>query len=661
MWTIQVLLQHQLSYPITMTKKKNSKNGVTNWPRIIIQWSVIAFIVFLALKQVFNDSFTADFEAYCPFGGLQAIGSYFLSGSLACTMTSTQMVMGVLLLIGVILLSKLFCAYICPVGTVSEFLGKLGEKLKIRITIRGWADKLLRSLKYVLLFLTLYFTFGSNELFCKEYDPFYAIVSGYDTDVTALYATIAIAVTVLGAVFIRLFWCKYLCPLGAISNIFKFTWFFLGVMAVYILLLVFGVNIHFAWPLGVACLGGFVIELLGQKSRYFPIAKITRNEETCTNCQLCTIKCPQAIDVASVKTVKHVDCNLCSDCITVCPEENTLHINKRKRLKWMPPIAIITLFVLGLFLQSFWEIPTISESWGEPTEDAQIVTYSREGLKSIKCYGSSKAFESKMRKVNGVYGVATYVGTKKVEISYDPEIISETELEKSLFTPSKTVLRTLPTGAETVIEVSLLLENFFDTYDFSYLARHLQQETKALAVASEYACPVIVKIYFPADAEINDEELKKVLEAEYLRYEVQDKTHEVELNYEVVGKFKKEPIDRGDYISILFEPFARSFNNYDAYDSNVIGIFSIPMGKNVRLTKRLPYLVSHLSNNDGIVKLETRLNEEYKQVLDISYIDTLTNGEEVFDMISADSLKVSYTSGKQELVENMFDFSETQN
>lgn len=644
-----------------MTKKKRRKNKITNWPRVIIQWSVIAFIIFLALKQVFKDSYIADFEAYCPFGGLQAVGSYLLSGSLSCTMTSTQMVMGILLVVGVILLSKLFCAYVCPIGTFSEFLGKAGERLKIRITIKGLADKLLRSLKYVLLFLTLYFTLGSNELFCKEYDPFYAIASGYDTDVTALYATIAIAITVLGAIFIRLFWCKYLCPLGALSNIFKFTWFFLAVMAVYLLLLTFGVNIHFVWPLAAASLGGYIIELLGQRSRMFPVAKITRNEDTCTNCQLCTIKCPQAIDVASVKTVKHVDCNLCSDCLTVCPEENTLRINKRNKLKWMPAISIVVLFALGLFLQSFWEVPTINETWGTPGENAELATYSREGLKNIKCYGSSKAFESQMRKVAGVYGVATYVGSHKVEISYDSSIISEEKLEESLFTPSKTVLRTLPAESEQLTEVSFLLENFFDTFDFSYLARLLQEDTEATAVLSEFACPVIVRIYFPAEIEIDDEALKEVIESKLLAYKVQERTVEVELNFEVVGDFEKKTIDKGTYISHLFDPYARTFNEFKKYDSTVVSVYTIPMGKNVRLAKRLPYLVSHISNNDGIIKLETRLNDNYKQVIDISYIDTMTNAEEVFGMISADSLKVSYTSGKQEMVPNMFDFSENPN
>jgi hypothetical protein len=103
-------------------KKKFSKS---NLPRIVIQWSVIGFMVLLAILPIFKDDFTPDFEAYCPFGGVQALSSYLLNSSLACTMTSVQISMGVLLIIGIFLFSKLFCAYICPIGTISEWLGKI--------------------------------------------------------------------------------------------------------------------------------------------------------------------------------------------------------------------------------------------------------------------------------------------------------------------------------------------------------------------------------------------------------------------------------------------------------------------------------------------------------------------------------------------------------
>ena len=641
-----------------MTKKKNK---VKNWPRVIIQWAVILYVVFLAVKAVVNDNFIADFEAYCPFGGIQAIGSYLLNNSLACTMTSTQMVMGALLILGVFLFSKLFCAYICPIGTFSEWLGSLGDKLKIRITIKGLLDKILRSLKYILLFITLYFTFKSNELFCKEYDPFYAIVSGFDSDVKILYATLAIAITILGAIFIRLFWCKYLCPLGAISNIFKFAGFFIGVMLVYVVLRLVGVQLHYVWPLGVASLGGYIIELLGQRSRIFPLAKITRNEDTCTSCQLCSIKCPQKIDVASVKVVKHVDCNLCSECIMVCPEKDTIQINRKKSLKWLPPVAVVSLFAIGLILSSFFEVPTINQKWYPQDEMTNAATYSREGLKSIKCYGSSMAFANKMQKVDGVYGVATYVGTHKVEVFYDSTKMSELELEEKIFTPSSILLRSLPKASEGVTTVSFLLDKFFDSFDFNYLARLLQQETGALAMLTEYGCPIQVKVFFPSDADINEDELVEILESKTLEYEVSGKMRTAELGYEVVGDLKTEPITRAEYISLMFKPFKREFNDFEKYDSTVLAIYRLPMGKNSKVANRLSYLVSHLSNTDGIIQLETLLNDDYKELMEITYVDTMVNTEQIFQLINSDSLSVSYTNGTKAKVPNMFDFSLKEN
>src|SRR5665647_2996284 len=174
-------------------------NKKRNLPRFILQWSVIAFLLFLGARAFLQKDYIPDFEAYCPFGGVQALSSYFLNNSLACTMTTAQIAMGVMLIIGIILFSKLFCAFICPIGTISEWLGNLGDKFKFRIKISRVADQLLRSIKYVLLFVTFYYTLDSNELFCKKFDPYYAIATGFSVDVVWLYASIAIVLVVAGS------------------------------------------------------------------------------------------------------------------------------------------------------------------------------------------------------------------------------------------------------------------------------------------------------------------------------------------------------------------------------------------------------------------------------------------------------------------------------
>ena len=87
--------------------------------RHVLQLGVIAVIAGFILKVFFGGA-PADVEAYCPFGGLQSLVTYLNSNTLACSMSIVQIMMGVTLAIGVILFSKLFCGYLCPLGTVKD-------------------------------------------------------------------------------------------------------------------------------------------------------------------------------------------------------------------------------------------------------------------------------------------------------------------------------------------------------------------------------------------------------------------------------------------------------------------------------------------------------------------------------------------------------------
>ena len=635
-----------------------NKFSLSNWPREIIRWGVILTIIILAILPTIKKGFTPDFEAFCPFGGVQALGSYLLNHSLACTMTSSQILMGILMMVGVVLLSKLFCGYVCPIGTFSEWFGKLGDKLNIRITIKGIADKILRSLKYILLFITLYFTLGSNELFCKKFDPYYAVTTSFSIEVVVLYAVIAITLVVLGSIFIRLFFCKYVCPFGAFANTLKFTGFFLIIIVVYVVLLKTGLELNYVWPLAIACAGGYIIEIFGIGGRIFPVAKITRNEDTCINCNLCNKSCPQAIDVANVNVVKHVDCNLCEECIESCPIENTIQINKKRNLRWLPPFATVVIIVLGLSLKNAVEVPTIDQQWVPQEEMSNMAIFTQDGLRSIKCYGSSMAFAGKMKRVKGVYGMATYVGTHKVKILYDSTCINPEKIQKAFFTPLKKALIPIPKEVNDVIKVKAQLENFFDAYDFNYLSILLKQQTNALGLRIEFGCPVIVYIYFKGDEVIDRNTLADLLETKKINYEAGNKIKVADLGYKVAAKIETEIITRGNYINELFESYQVAFNDYDKYDSLIINKYRIPLGKNAALAKRFSYLVSHISNNPGIIKFETTLDKEYKQVIDISFIDSLVNEHEIHKLLTSDTLFFTYRDGSTGTTENVFEFPE---
>ena len=99
-----------------------------NWPKYLLQWGSLAALIFFfsgLYTLLFPKAEPADPERYCPFGGLEALGTYLASDTLPCSMTSVQIVMGIALAAAVVLFGKLFCAYLCPIGTVEDLLKKL--------------------------------------------------------------------------------------------------------------------------------------------------------------------------------------------------------------------------------------------------------------------------------------------------------------------------------------------------------------------------------------------------------------------------------------------------------------------------------------------------------------------------------------------------------
>jgi len=466
-------------------------------------------------------------------------------------MTSMQIMMGIMLFAGAALFSKLFCAYLCPVGTLSEWIGKLGDKFKMKKIPGETADNALRALKYILLFITFYFTLTSSELFCKKFDPYYAVVSGFNTDVVISYAMLSLGIFIIGSFFFRFFWCRYFCPFGALTNIFRFSWWFLGIAVIFKLLFLAGINIPLIYILLVFASAGYMLEILKMNKVTPSLVRITRNSDTCTGCNLCTRKCPQGIDVAKMARVDHIDCNLCGDCLYACPEKDTIQVN-RKKINWLPPALLALLIALGLLLGSLVELPTIDIKWGTKDEISSAGFFTKAGLKNIKCFGSSTVFANQMRNVEGIYGVSTYVGTNTVNILFDKALYNDTTLQKLLFVPEKRVVNVLIEDVDSVSVVTLTVDQFFDPLDALYLKHLLKQKTDAYGYQSDFACPVIIRIYFPEGKAPDNKTLSEIIESESLTYEEGGFSYNVALKYKVITIKDKHPlISAQDYISLM--------------------------------------------------------------------------------------------------------------
>ncbi|MDE5814881.1 MAG: 4Fe-4S binding protein, partial [Alistipes sp.] len=342
-----------------------------NYAKHILQWGVLAVIAgTIAWAKIAETP--VDVEKFCPFGGLQSLGSYWVNHSLACSMSMLQIMMGIVLVAGVVLFAKLFCGYLCPLGTLDEAMGRLGRKLHLQFDIRqgSVADKVLRAVKYVLLFVILYNTLATSELFCKKIDPYYAMATGFKGEIVLWMSLTAIGLLFLGGIVVRMFWCRYICPLGALSNAFKSTASIPYVLGIVVILVLLGTRTAdgWTWMLALLCAVAYLAEIglvrgwsKGEPKKY-TLMHITRDAATCNGCKLCEKKCPYNIPIHESAKVTHIDCTLCGQCIASCSTQ-ALQVNGRRSLRWVPALLTVVLFGIALWLGNTLELPTIDEKW----------------------------------------------------------------------------------------------------------------------------------------------------------------------------------------------------------------------------------------------------------------------------------------------------------
>jgi polyferredoxin len=635
-----------------MTKKKNLRN----YYRITFQWSILILLAYMVIRAWTDRNYTPDYEAYCPFGGMQSLASFFSSHSLACSMTTVQIGLGIALLTGVILFSKLFCSYLCPIGTVTEGLGSIARKFRMQLTLKGRADQYLRVLKYILLFITFYFTVTASELFCRKFDPFYASFTGFSGDVILAYAIPALLLTIVGSFFIRQFWCRYLCPLGAVTNLAVYALPASAITLLWVLLtFVAGANIPWPWLLGTLCLAGFLFEATTLKFFIFPSLRITRNDSLCTHCRICDKKCPMAIPVSVAEKVDHIDCHLCTDCVAVCPEKGALTINHRN-MRWLPALATLVLTAAAITTATFYELPTISETWGN-TDGKTVKILQMDGLTSIKCFGSSRSFANHMKEIRGITGAETFVKHHRVRVYYDSSLISEEQVKAAIFAPLSVYLNNSRLSGKTVSYLKIGIDRCFDPNDQSSLAGLLKQNNGILALSTRFGEPVEATIYYdPAKTDENG--IKSAVTAKLLVTGEGTQKTSLPMDFAVNEKNRTAGAIPAHEFYARFVPVTDvSFNKYDSFPTDQLMIYEIPFAQatDPEMQQWIPYLVSHLSNNDGIVRVQTVFPEE-GPTLRIWFAGKLTDASSISSLLIREEFTVHYPDKTIKKIKNPFQF-----
>lgn len=609
---------------------------ISNWPKYVLQWGVLVALT-LFLTGLIPGETAADPEAYCPMGGLQAFATYLAQNSLPCSMSSLQVMMGLALVAAVVLFSKLFCGYLCPLGTVQDIIKRLRVKFRIKsikIANGSAIDKILRIIKYVLLFLIFYMTVEESELFCKNLDPYYAVATGFQGEITLWMSIVSICVLVIGSLVVDMFWCRYLCPLGAISNSLKF-WVWIGVLfGVYFAANVIGAGIPWAVLLGAFCIIGYLLEVFNAKPKY-QILHVLKNESACNNCGLCQKMCPYHIDLRTFHNgkINHVDCTLCGECVAACANK-ALNVGIKenkvgKFRKVVPALLAVALTLFGIWAGGKIELPTIDMKWNtEDVASENLQTTTFDNLRTLKCYGSAMTFKAKMEKVPGVHGVKVFVTRQSADILYNAEATSPEKIREAIYIPSRCKVQQLDPSVTTSLKtVVIRTEGMYEKGDLDNLGAMLKETGRKIYwLESEFACPLIVRVIMDAGENLDEDWFEEIVEKEYDFVKMEDEVIRTNASEYISKSFKPFKVEiqsriekYGNWKQCWYEISDLSFDNIDS---------------------AMPFLSNYLTQQSSILGVYLELNADLVPTIRIRYVDPMTE-DKIKELLARDTWTIS--------------------
>lgn len=266
-------------------------------------------------------------EGWLPISGMMGAIDWIAQGSLNTVHPAATILFVTFVAISLVF-RKAFCSWLCPIGTLSEGLATLGRKLFGRnFLLPRIADRILMSVKYILMGFFVYFfiMMGAAGIASFIQSPYNQVA---DVKMMLFFfqigtvGAIVLLVLAVGSVFVQGFWCRYLCPYGAILGLFS----------------------------------------------WISPVKVRRNAQSCIDCAKCDKICPVRLPIMAKQQIISVECTGCMECVEICPVKDTLEIgtSTSKLSPKRMAIGIVTLFllfVIGARIFGAWQTSVADEEY----------------------------------------------------------------------------------------------------------------------------------------------------------------------------------------------------------------------------------------------------------------------------------------------------------
>lgn len=288
---------------------------------------VVFFLLFLLLllRTEFRGSLTASsIEIRLPYPVLfffQLDPLVALSNALASRALYRGLLWSLVVLIPTMFLGRFFCGWICPLGSIHHFFSSLrSERRRGKRLIESNRYKRWQTTKYYVLIVCLVAAlFGTGVV--GWLDPFSLLVRSVGLSV--LPATNYGLRAFLGLLehsryaFVQTLGSALHFILGLLLLSFKQPYFRFGIWLgiIFVFLVTLNFRITRFWCRALCPLGA----LLGIVS-HWSVLGLVKNPKHCNDCNRCLLRCQGGDDPIGGVPWHQTECHLCLNCVAECPE-----------------------------------------------------------------------------------------------------------------------------------------------------------------------------------------------------------------------------------------------------------------------------------------------------------------------------------------------------